>query len=315
MARILLFCGVAALLTACHDVRPDVTATALSAAESTITGDWDNFAQVRQSPVTPHVQVAVRALDGTGVALWRITLASNPSLGATFAMHTTSSDGEIVMTPYRPVTAQAAAATRWDPAQWIALEGCALRGTTSPGATVAADTAACAAIAPGLGGEAALLPLAITLVGTGPVKSAPVRGGQDGEWLHVRLYADQARGADARTELRRVRWYGGWAALNGGGPRAVADSRDWHMNRDLRLGSEGGRAALKWRDGGDSGYAVALERLRYAESGKQILKLSVVEEAGGQVLTYAWADPDARSIGLHLGWLQVGFDAESLPAR
>ena len=80
----------------------------------------------------------------------------------------------------------------------------------SIGQRMDADIAACTAIAPGIGTQAALLPSSVE---------------HDGEWLHVRLYADQARGADAREDARLVRWFNGWAAVNGGGPKAEAASR------------------------------------------------------------------------------------------
>jgi hypothetical protein len=53
-------------------------------------------------------------------------------------------------------------------------------------------------LAPGIGASAALLPINIH---------------HDGERLDVRLYADQARGPDAKSEARRVRWFEGWAAF------------------------------------------------------------------------------------------------------
>ena len=153
---------------------------------------------------------------------------------------------------------------------------------------------------PGIGAEAALLPLAIE---------------RDGEMLHVRLYADQARGADAREDLRLVQWFAGWAAINGGGPKADAASRDWHMDRALRIGSEGGRYALKWRDGNASGYSLMLERLTYREGNVPVLKLSIVSDADGSTLAYAWANPEATRIGINLGWVQVGLDRQDATAK
>ncbi|MGA9828945.1 MAG: hypothetical protein WBQ57_11535, partial [Rhodanobacteraceae bacterium] len=111
----------------------------------------------------------------------------------------------------------------------------------------------------------------------------------------------------------RVRWFDGWAAINGAGPKASADSRDWHMNRNLRLSSEGGRATLKWRDGTASGYSIQLETLTYHASHTPVLKLSVIEDASDQVMTYAWANPEATRIGLNLGWLQIGLDENGTP--
>ena len=107
-------------------------------------------------------------------------------------------------------------------------------------------------------------------------------------------------------EARRVRWFSGWAAINGGGPRASAENQDWHLQRDLRLGSEGSRIALHWRDGAPSGYSLELERTSYPERKLSVLQLNVIEDASGKTMTYAWTDPHADAIGLNLGWLQVG---------
>jgi hypothetical protein len=165
---------------------------------------------------------------------------------------------------------------------------------------IASDVAACTALAPGIGPQAALLPLTVE---------------REGEWLRVRLYADQARGPEAREEARRVETFAGWAAVNGAGANAVADSRDWHMDRSLRIGTEGGRAALVWRDGKASGYSLMLERLTYREGDVPVLKLSVIEDASGQTLAYAWANPEATRIGINLGWIQVGLDRVGDAAR
>lgn len=148
---------------------------------------------------------------------------------------------------------------------------------------------------PGIGATAALLPLRFRL---------------DGDKLRVVTVADQARGADAATVSQRVRWFGGWDAINGAGPKAQPENNDWHLKRDLRLHSEGGRIALQWRDGAPSGYTLELARLTYRESNTEVLRLAVIEDATGKTLSYVWADPDARRIGLNLGWLQVGLEQD-----
>lgn len=266
-----------------------------------MTGEFDNHEQVWQAgdhraAAPPHLVVIITALPARDWFLWQLHLDAATPLDATWAMHRAgTADGSVTLTPYRAMVAKPATGEDFDASQWAVLEACTLRGTPdAKGWRAKAEAGSCATIAPGIGRAAALLPLAIE---------------REGEWLRVRLYADQARGADGRENLRRVRWFDGWAAVNGGGPKASADNRDWHMNRGLRLSSEGGRAALKWRDGGASGYSIELERLTYRESETPVLKLSVIEDASGQVLTYAWANPEATRIGLNLGWLQVGLDA------
>ena len=129
-----------------------------------------------------------------------------------------------------------------------------------------------------------------------------------GNVLQVRSYSDQALAADYRSDAHRVRWFGGWAAINGAGPEAKADSRDWHMHRDLRIGSEGGRVDVNFRDGQASGYSLLLETLVVQDGELPLLKLSVVDRAG-QVIAYVWSDPDSKRIGINLGWIQVGLQS------
>lgn len=299
---------VSLLLAACHDLRRAGVAHPLaraSAAASAEPGTFDNHEQVwreaesaTKAAPPPHVVVTIDATDQPEWTIWHIHLDATPALDATWALRNiTEADGTTTLTPYRALVAAPVAAPKLDATQWTALDACALRAKA--GAEAQADPAACAAIAPGVGADAALLPLAI---------------GRDGERLHVRLYADQARGADAREDLRLVRWFGGWAAVNGAGPKGDAGSRDWHMDRSVRIGSEGGRYPLKWRDGNASGYSLTLERLTYREGNVPVLKLSVVEDADQHAIAYAWANPEATAIGINLGWVQVGLQQQASAA-
>jgi hypothetical protein len=259
---------------------------------------FDNHEQVWRAAEShavgvPHVVVSIDPARKDEWSIWRVRLDATPPVEATWAIRSTAQgDGSIVLTPYRAAAASPSSASAFDRGQWTPLDACALRAT---GAAFSADVAACTAIAPGIGAEAALLPLAIE---------------RDDEWLHLRLYADQARGADAREDLRLVRWFDGWAAINGGGAKADAANRDWHMDRAVRIGSEGGRYALHWRDGAPSGYSLLLERLTYREGNVPVLKLAIVADADGSTLAYSWANPEATRIGINLGWVQVGLSRE-----
>jgi len=288
-------------LLSCGNLPPRSDGAAPVIVAALAPGSYSNHEQVWQAqPLeTPPVQIDIAALGREGWVSWRTRLAGATRLDATWAMRVVSDpSGGVVVTPHRALEVTAEPA-RFDPETWTALEGCALRGSASATRLeLAADPAACAAIAPGIGAQAALLPLTIE---------------QDGEWLRVRLFSDQARGADARTDARRMHWFEGWAAVNGAGRNATADNVDWHMNRGLRLGSEGGRQALNWRDGSASGYSLLLERLTYREGGTPVLKLSVIEDASAAVIVYAWANPEATRIGINLGWVQIGLEREVEP--
>ena len=43
-----------------------------------------------------------------------------------------------------------------------------------------------------------------------------------------------------------------------------------------------------------------------------MLKLSVVDDASGRTLAYAWTNPEATRIGINLGWVQVGLESAAI---
>lgn len=294
MKRILLFATLS--LTACQSLPHRSEDAASAAIPTSIEGQYDNHEQVwagREGGANPpaHVVVAIEPTRRSEWTIWHVRLDAAPPLSAAWAMRRVDATTWL---PYRAVVAAPAGGDAFDAAQWTPLEACVLRGEASgAGVRAQADVAACSAIAPGIGAQAALLPIALEA---------------EGEWLRLRLYADQARGPQARAEARRVAFFAGWAAINGGGPGAAADSSDWHMDRNVRLGSEGGHAPLLWRDGKRSGYSLALERLTYRDGNVPVLKLSIVDDADGRTLAYAWANPQATRIGINLGWVQVGLE-------
>jgi hypothetical protein len=271
---------------------------------SVLAGEYDNHEQVKQASTgiaVPHLRQTLRAVSGDGWWLWELRIVGNAAATPTVWLYRLSSDsrGSVTLTPFRAVdpaatTALTATDHRFDyvAAQWAQLAPCTMSGEWK-GAQffAAASVAACSSLLPGLGESAALLPLSLSLAG---------------EMLDSTTFSDQARGADARIDARRVRWFGGWAAINGGGPRAKADSSDWHTRSDLRLSSEGGAVPVRWRDGAASGYSLELERKTYVERKLSVLQLNVIEDASGSVVDYVWASPDSAVIGLNMGWLQVG---------
>ncbi|MDR2013145.1 MAG: hypothetical protein LBQ20_08940 [Rhodanobacter sp.] len=274
-----------------------IGATRSVSVPATAVGTFDNHEQVSReragTALPPHVVATIEPTAQPDWAIWRIHVGQRPELDVLWAMHAV--DGGVFV-PHRALIALPATGASFDPKQWTPLDACALRGTVAAtGFKVAADAALCAALIPGIGAQAPWLPLAAE---------------REGEWLHLRLYVDQARGADAREDLRKVVIFSGWAAINGAGPAAAADNTNWHMDRAIRIGSEGGRVPLTWRDGSASGYSLGLERMTYREGNMPVLKLSVIDERNGSTLAYAWANPEATRIGINLGWVQVGLQRE-----
>lgn len=289
--------------------RPRQTSAAVPGTPAALAGEYDNHAEVwtaaeaaktqSGTPLPPAVHHYLRTVPGLddGV-LWRIAFTREPTQEARWLLRE-SGDGYAL---YRPLTTAAEASfgapadKRFDfvATDWAELSACALHRDAQDGY---ASDAGCAALLPGLGAGAALLPLRFSL---------------SGDALRVVTVTDQARGAGASTLAHRVRWFGGWAAINGQGPKAT-DGNDWHLRRDLRLHSEGSRLPLRWRDGAESGYSLELARLDYRESNTEVLRLAVIDDTSGHTLSYVWANPEATRIGLNLGWLQVGLDIETVP--
>lgn len=287
---------------------------ALERLARALPGDYDDHAQVElaagqgsSAGIAPlHVAQALRVVDrGRSEVSWLWRLQVDGQSQSTIWLMRASmaaDDRGLQVVPYRALDPSGVASRfadaefRIDPAQWAELRPCAQTGEWKEEAFSAnADAESCSALLPGLGESAALLPL---------------RMGLSGDLLRVQTFADRSRGADAMQEARRIRWFAGWAAINGGGPKATAQNQDWHLQRDLRLGSEGGRVPLHWRDGSPSGFSLELERTTYPERKLSVLQLNVIEDASGKTMTYAWTDPQANAIGLNLGWLQVGLTVQ-----
>lgn len=321
--RQLLMIAAVALLSGCQALpmsrEKSVSGDALARLDAVLTGEYDNHEQVQRVAVkvntgtvvaVPHLHEQWRSLSrdhGGSLWLWRLQTLDQPVSADAVWLYLLSgaSDGKaMVLTPYRPIDPNAANAAfddkhgkfKFVAEQWAELAPCALTGEWKNSQfSASANTSACSALLPGLGKSAALLPLHFSL---------------DGDMLHSVTFADHARGTGAGIDARRVRWFDGWAAINGGGPKAKSGNRDWHMQKDLRLSSEGARVNLRWRDGAASGYSLELARTTYPERKLSVLQLNVIDDASGQVIDYVWADPQAQAIGFNLGWLQVGLQQE-----
>jgi hypothetical protein len=108
------------------------------------------------------------------------------------------------------------------------------------------------------------------------------------------------------TELRRARTATCWGAA----PKAVkkADgSEDWAGARDLKLHDQGGRVSF---GGGTTGAPEVVLRMRNViwPSGpsRPSLVLYVHKpDAPDKAVSYSWADPSAKMIGINLRWMQA----------
>jgi hypothetical protein len=294
-------------LAACQSTAPRAAPapTAASPANDlrSLLGEYDNHAQYLDTAAgiaPPALHQWLRTTSESRSLLWQLRAADGSAEGRWLLREENG-----VLVPYRPVGATASAAFeaktddyRFKAEEWAPLRPCALVRERSSVFAYRADAGACSALLSGLGASASLLPQSFSL---------------SGDTLTLATVSDTARGAAANTVSHRVRWFGGWDALNGAGPKAGAENKDWHLRRDLRLHSEGDRVPLRWRDGVESGYSLELARLIYRESNTEVLRLAVIDDATGKVLSYAWANPDATRIGLNLGWVQVGLEQGVAP--
>lgn len=293
-----LICLLVLALAGCAALSEGSRVAADSGAQGLLAqlpGQFDNHAQVWQAqqagrqPSPVHVTHQVARLDD-GLWVWTVRLDSGAAakpLQARWRYRLESAaSGGLVLVPERPLS-------DGENASWAPVVPCALRGGVENGILVlAADIAICKTMLPALGPDGTLLPLTVQF---------------DGDLLQVASFVDQARGKDAMQQSARVRWFHGWLAINGAGPEAEADDRDWHARESLRIHDQGGRVRVTWRDGQPTGYSLQLERLRYASRDAQVLKLSLVRDRDGATVAYAWANHEASRIGINLGWFQAGF--------
>jgi hypothetical protein len=105
---------------------------------------------------------------------------------------------------------------------------------------------------------------------------------------------------------RKVRYFTGWAYMNKAGKNAGDADKTFGGRRDLLLHNEGQILPVLWDDGSASPYQLQLARLTYQNTKNPILKLSLIEVATQKTVAYVWANPDAKLVGMNLGWAQVG---------
>ncbi len=292
-------------LAACQSATPRAASEPTAATTSSpagelrsLLGEYDNHAQYSDAAAgiaPPALHQWLRATAEAKSLLWQLRTADGSTEGRWLLREENG-----VLVPYRPLSATASAAFevktddyRFKAEDWAPLRPCALARERSNALAYRADAGSCSALLSGLGASGALLPQTFSL---------------SGDTLTLATVSDAARGVAANTVSHRVRWFSGWNALNGAGPKAGAENKDWHVRRDLHMHSEGDRLPLRWRDGAQSGYSLELARLIYRESNTEVLRLAVIEDATGKVLSYAWANPDATRIGLNLGWVQIGLE-------
>lgn len=106
---------------------------------------------------------------------------------------------------------------------------------------------------------------------------------------------------------RKVRWFRGWVAINKAGADARPEDRSFRTMQGLLLHSEGRSVPITWDDGRRSGYSVQIARMSVQGDAVRVLTLNLIDDATGQPVSYSWAAPDSKRIGINLRWFQSDF--------
>ena len=131
----------------------------------------------------------------------------------------------------------------------------------------------------------------------------------DGSALPPSLHRQGDGWSAPGIELRRARNFRCWIAV----PRQVAGKEEWLFARDLKVHDGGGRVTV---GGGTSGYRSVTIRLRNViwpapSRNKPSLVLYVFDQPLDEhAVSYGWADPDARLIGVNLRFMQASCSPE-----
>ncbi len=121
--------------------------------------------------------------------------------------------------------------------------------------------------------------------------------------------------ADKRvTELRLARTATCWgAALKS--TKKPDGSDDWYGARDLKLHDQGGRATF---GGATTGAPAAVLRMRNVvwpsgPSRPSLVLYIHTLDAPDKAVSYSWADPSAKMIGINLRWMQASCTIDPVP--
>ena len=110
----------------------------------------------------------------------------------------------------------------------------------------------------------------------------------------------------APSELEKTTWYKGWMAVKKHRVEPGADLSEWIFARIERMHNQGQKIPLLDESGNKTGYTLSLESLTYQETQVPVLKIGVIDDKTGYTLSYSWADPASRRIGLNVRWFQAG---------
>jgi hypothetical protein len=137
---------------------PDAQATAL------LKGKYDNVAQTKADAGVPHVVVTIEPTAKPDWTLWAVHVETDPatSFDQTWAMQLRKEyDGSYALVPYYQLHQDSPPqASAFDPAGWLSLEACALRGSAAKGKLEGvSEGEPCVAVSMSVGARRALMPV------------------------------------------------------------------------------------------------------------------------------------------------------------
>jgi hypothetical protein len=113
------------------------------------------------------------------------------------------------------------------------------------------------------------------------------------------------------TTLRRARPATCWIAIPRDAKKADG-STDWYFVRDARLHDQGGRVQAGGVAHGAAALVLRMRNVVWAQGPNRPSLVLYVHrpEEPDRALSYAWADPGAKRIGINLRWMQASCTLE-----
>ena len=138
-------------------------------------------------------------------------------------------------------------------------------------------------------------------------------GVADGAWVAGAPPATMAGGeavmalGPGSTRLRQARAFRCWVSVKRERPKPDGGA-DWSFHRDLMLHDQGGRLLVAEEPGNAPGLVLRMRNVVWPapSPNRPSLVLYVhAAHAPDTALSYSWADPGARMLGINLRWMQA----------
>lgn len=254
------------------------------------------FVPVAVPALGEHVYYVQQHLDGDPGKIYRQRLYAVRGADDAVRMTIWSFRDEA---PYRDAHLKPELLRNLGPGQLATTPGCEVTWTPDPDGSLHGrlQDGACRFVSPRTG-----RPLRVT---------DDLRLAADEIWIRDEAFDESGarifgRADGVHHKNRKVRYYTGWAGVKVRGPAATKADEEWHSAREVILHNEGQVWRILDAAGKPSGWSVELARLTYQETRTAVLKVGLIDEATGETVAYAWANPEAERIGINLRWAQIG---------